>query len=314
MTGLRLTIPEASLNARQVDTAFAVVLGIALTIFLILLVLLIVFSVRYRRGAAAAHASLPKFLSREIEIGWTVATTFLAIFIFWWFVGGNGLPPRNAPNQLEIHVVAKQWMWKTQHPDGAREIDALHIPVNTQIRLVMTSQDVIHSFYVPAFRLKQDVLPVRSTELIFTPTEIGTYHLFCAEYCGTQHSHMTGEVVVMTAVNYAAWLRKQPHGDSLVREGEALFDKFGCGACHSPQSQVHAPKLNGIFGSTVVLQGGRQLKADEAYLTRAILKPRADIVAGYSPIMPSYGQYADTEDVEAIVAYLKSLSKKEAAP
>lgn len=313
-TGFRLTVPEASLNAQQVDIAFAIVFGIALTIFLILFVLLIVFAVRYRRGAPASHAPLPKFLSREIEIGWTVATTFLGIFIFWWFVAGYGLPPRNAPNQLEIHVVAKQWMWKTQHPNGAREIDALHIPVNTQIRLVMTSQDVIHSFYVPAFRLKQDVLPMRSTELIFTPIKTGTFHLFCAEYCGTQHSHMTGEVVVMTAPAYAAWLRKQPHGDSLVRDGEVLFDKFGCGACHSPQSQVHAPKLDGIFGSIVLLQDGRQMKADDAYLTRSILQPRADIVAGYAPIMPSYGQYADTEDVEAIVAYLKSLPKEGVAP
>ena len=314
MSNIRLTLPEASLNARQVDIAFAAVFAIAAAIFLILLVLLVVFAVRYRQGSAAKRGPLPRLLRREIEIGWTAATLFLAIFIFWWFVGGNGLPPRNAPGQLEIHVVAKQWMWKTQQPDGAREIDALHIPVNTQIRLVMTSQDVIHSFYVPAFRLKQDVLPVRSTELVFTPTETGTFHLFCAEYCGTQHSHMTGEVVVMTPADYAAWLSRQPHGDTLAREGEALYDQFGCGACHAPESQVHAPKLGGIFGSTVMLQGGRRVKADEAYLKRSSLDPRADIVAGYSPIMPSYGQLADAENVEAIVAYLKSLPKQGRAP
>ena len=310
MNGFRLFLPEASRNAQSVDIAFATVFGIAAVIFLVLFVLLVVFAVRYRRGAPASHAPLPKFVSREFEIGWTTATIFLAIFIFWWFVGGYGLPPRDAPGQLEIHVVAKQWMWKTQHADGAREIDALHIPVNTQIRLVMTSQDVIHSFYVPAFRLKQDVLPVRSTELIFTPTETGTFHLFCAEYCGTQHSHMTGEVVVMTAANYAAWLRKQPHGDTLVREGETLFDKFGCGACHGAESRVHAPKLNGLFGSTVTLKDGRRVDANDAYLRKSILDPRADIVAGYAPIMPSYGQYADAGDVEAIVAYLKSLPRQ----
>lgn len=310
MSSFRFMLPEASRNAQQVDIAFAVVFGIAATIFLILFVLLLVFAARYYRGSAVARGPLPKLLQREIEIGWTATTTFLAIFIFWWFVGGYGLPPRNMPGQLEIHVVAKQWMWKTQHPDGAREIDALHIPVDTQIRLVMTSQDVIHSFYVPAFRLKQDVLPVRSTELVFTPTETGTFHLFCAEYCGTQHSHMTGEVVVMTAADYAAWLRKQPHGDTLIREGEALYDKFGCGACHAPDSQVHAPKLGGIFGSTVALQDGRQVKADDAYLKKSILDPRSDIVAGYAPIMPSYGQFANAGNVEAIVAYLKSLPKE----
>src|SRR5262249_17502382 len=156
MTDFRLSLPQASQNAHQVDTAFFSVLAISGTIFLLLLVLLIIFIVRYRRGSPVRRGPLPKLLRREIEISWTVGTTFLAIFIFWWFVGGAVFPPRTLPGQIEIHVVAKQWMWKTEHPDGAREIDALHIPVNTPIRLVMTSEDVIHSFYVPAFRLKQD--------------------------------------------------------------------------------------------------------------------------------------------------------------
>ncbi len=314
MSNFRLSLPEASINARQVDIAFASVFAIAFVIFLILFVLLVVFAIRYRQGSGAPRGPLPKLLRREVEIGWTVATTFVAIFIFWWFVGGNGLPPRSAPGQLEIHVVAKQWMWKTQHPNGAREINALHIPVNTQIRLVMTSQDVIHSFYVPAFRLKQDVLPVRSAELIFTPTETGTFHLFCAEYCGTQHSHMTGDVVVMSAKDYSAWLARQPHGDTLIRQGEALYDKFGCGACHAPQSQVRAPKLTGIFGTMVNLQDGRRVRADDEYLKKSILDPRADIVAGYAPIMPSYGQFAAPADVDALIAYVKSLSQQGAGP
>ncbi|HEX3809539.1 MAG TPA: cytochrome c oxidase subunit II [Rhizomicrobium sp.] len=306
MTDFRLSLPEASLNAHDVDIAFLSVFAIAAAIFIFLFILLVIFAVRYRRGSRAPRGPLPKLFRRELEIGWTLATIFLAIFIFWWFVGGYGLPPRDAPGQLEIHVVAKQWMWKTQHPNGAREIDALHIPVNTQIRLVMTSQDVIHSFYVPAFRLKQDVLPVRSTELVFTPAETGTFELFCAEYCGTQHSHMTGEIVVMTAPAYAAWLGKQPHGDTLVQQGEALYAKYGCGACHAPASHVHAPKLAGIYGSIVVLQTGAQL-ADDAYLRKSILRPRDDIVAGYAPIMPSYGRFASPADVDALLAYIKSL-------
>jgi cytochrome c oxidase subunit 2 len=312
MSGVRLSLPEASLNARDVDVAFFTVFGISLVIFVTLFVLLVVFAVRYRHGSSAYRGPLPPLFRREIEIGWTVATTFLAIFIFWWFVGGNGLPPRNAPNQLEIHVVAKQWMWKTQQPDGAREINSLHIPVNTQIRLVMTSQDVIHSFFVPAFRLKQDVLPVRSSEIVFTADETGVFHLFCAEYCGTQHSHMTGDIVVMTAPDYAAWLRTQPHGDTLVHEGEALYAKFGCGACHAATSQVQAPKLADLYGSIVRLQDGRQVRADDAYIAKSILRPRDDIVSGYAPIMPSYGAFTKPDDVEALVAYVKSL-KKEAA-
>lgn len=309
MSSFRLTLPEASIGARQVDIAFAIVFAISLAIFLILFVLLVVFAFRYHRSSRAKRGPLPELLRREIEIGWTTATTFVFIFIFWWFVAGQGLPPRAAPNQLEIHVVARQWMWKTQHPDGAREINALHIPVGTQIRLVMVSQDVIHSFYVPVFRIKQDVLPVRSTELVFTPTETGTFHLFCAEYCGTQHSHMTGEIVVMTPQDYADWLRRQPHGDSLVREGEMTFARLGCGACHAPQSQVHAPKLAGLYGSTVVMQDGRQAKADDAYIARHILSPRDDAVAGYAPIMPSYGAVTKPTEIDALVAYVKSLRK-----
>jgi cytochrome c oxidase subunit 2 len=311
MSDFRITLPQASQNAQQVDVAFFSVMAIAGAILLLLTVLLIVFAIHYRRGSSAKRGPLPKAFRHEIEISWTVATTILAIFIFWWFVGGSVFPPRTLPGQIEIHVVAKQWMWKVEHPEGAEEIDALHIPVNTPIRLVMTSQDVIHSFYVPAFRLKQDVLPVFTTELEFTPTETGTFHLFCAEYCGAQHSRMTGQIVVMTLPEYVSWLRVQPHGDSLVREGESFYLKFGCGACHAPESQIAAPKLGGIAGHTVLLEGGKQILADDAYLRRSILSPRADIVAGYSPIMPSYASVADTSDVEALIAYIKSLPKQE---
>jgi cytochrome c oxidase subunit 2 len=306
-------LPEGSDTARRVDIAFLSVLGISGAILLLLLVLVIVFSVRYHRGSRAKRGPLPKLLRHEIEIGWTVATTFLAVFIFWWFVGGMYFPRRALPHQLEIHIVAKQWMWKAQHPDGAREINALHLPVGTPVRLVMTSQDVIHSFYIPAFRLKQDVLPVISTELEFTPTQTGNFHLFCAEYCGAQHSRMTGQIVVLTEPQYATWLRRQPHEDSPVREGETLYATFGCGACHSPESRVAAPKLGGVAGHDVRLQSGATIKADDAYLKRSILQPQADIVAGYAPIMPSYASIADSAQTDALVAYIKSLPR-EAAP
>ena len=312
MSGMRLSLPEASVNASQVDTAFFAVFGIAAVIFVALFILLVVFSIRYHQGTPAERGPLPKLLRREIEIGWTTATTFVAIFIFWWFVGGSGLPPRAAPNQLEIHVVAKQWMWKVEHPDGAREIDSLHLPIDVPIRLVMTSEDVIHSFFVPAFRLKQDVLPARSEELVFTPTETGDFHLFCAEFCGTQHSRMTGDIVVMTQPDYADWLRRQPHGENLVRAGELLFAKFGCGACHAPASQVHAPKLAGLYGSPVQLADGRRVTADDAYLKNAILHPRDGTVAGYAAIMPDYTDIAGPAEVDALVAYVKSLSGQQA--
>jgi len=172
----------------------------------------------------------------------------------------------------------------------------------------MTSQDVIHSFYAPAFRLKQDVLPARSEELVFTPNRTGDFHLFCAEFCGTHHSRMTGSITVLTQPEYARWLRQQPHGDTLVRQGEVLYAKFGCGACHGAASQVQAPKLAGLYGTAVPLQDGRRVTADDAYIKNAILHPRDGVVAGYAPMMPSYADLADPAEIDALVAYVKSLS------
>jgi cytochrome c oxidase subunit 2 len=310
MNAFHLFPPEASLNARQVDVAFWSIFAIAGAILLLVFVLIVVFGVRYRRGSHAKRGPLPDVFRREIEIGWTSGITFVGIFIFWFFVGGMQTSGGEAPGQMEIHVVAKQWMWKAEHANGTREIDALHVPVDTPVRLVMTSDDVIHSFYVPAFRLKQDVLPGRDTELVFTPSRLGTFHLFCAEFCGTQHSHMTGEVVVMSQPAFAAWVTQQPHGGTLTEEGEALFAKLGCGACHAERSRVNAPKLAGVYGSVVPLSDGHEVRADEAYVRDAILHPRAQIVRGFPPIMPDYSAVISTREADAIVAYVKSLGTR----
>jgi cytochrome c oxidase subunit 2 len=307
MTDIVTSIPEASTSAHATDVAFFWVLGISGTIFLALLVLVIVFSIRYRAASRVPRGPLPRLLQREIEIGWTTATVFVAIFIFWFFVGGNALPPREGKDQLEIHVVARQWMWKAEHPSGAREINALHLPVQRTVRLVMTSQDVIHSFFVPAFRLKQDVLPERSTQLVFTPTKTGDFHLFCAEFCGTQHSHMIGEIVVMTPADYEAWQSGQPHSDTQAQQGQALFAGLGCGGCHTTENQA-APPLEGIFGHEVALSDGRRVRVDEDYLRRAIMSPRADTVAGFKPTMPSYAAIIVPTELEGLVAYVKSLT------
>jgi cytochrome c oxidase subunit 2 len=221
-------------------------------------------------------------------------------------------PENTAP--LEIHIYAKQWMWKVEHDNGAREIDTLHIPNDTPIHLVMTSQDVIHSFYVPAFRIKQDVLPGRDEPLDFHPTQIGTFHLFCAEYCGTEHSKMTGDIVVMAKEDYARWRLAQPHSDSLATEGEALFRSLGCSGCHDPSSAVHAPDLRGVFGHPVPLEGGRVVTADEAYVRDSILLPQKDIAAGYAPIMPSFSNIVDDSQITRLIAYIRSLAQEEAEP
>jgi cytochrome c oxidase subunit 2 len=272
--------------------------------------LVVIFSLRYQRGSKAKRGALPKVMSRELEVGWTSATLFLALFIFWW-VSSSQLSALVAPkNALEIHVVAKQWMWKTQHANGAREINELHVPIDTPVRLVMTSQDTIHSFFVPAFRMKKDVLPGRYTETWFQPTKEGAYHLFCAEYCGSEHSRMTGRVVVLSKDGYGSWLAAQPQGDDLAKTGEAVFRARGCSGCHVDASKVHAPDLRGLYGRAVQLSDGRTVTADEAYLRDSMLLPRRDITAGYEPIMPSYAGTLSDGEIISLTAYIRSLSSE----
>ena len=222
------SLPEASTHATRVDQIFFGLLVLSGLTLLVVFSLVLILAIRYRRGSAAKRGTLPEIVSREFEIGWTAATLFLFAFLFWWAASAD-LGSLAAPaGALEIHVVAKQWMWKTQHPNGAREIDALHVPVDKPVRLVMTSQDVIHSFFVPAFRVKQDVVPGRETEIWFQATKTGVFPLLCAEYCGTDHSMMLGRITVMRQEDYADWLTKQPEGDDLAHVGAKLFVSQGC--------------------------------------------------------------------------------------
>jgi cytochrome c oxidase subunit 2 len=300
----------ASTEAVHTDHIYFALLALSGAIILLVAVLILIFSIRYRRGSKAERGAMPAVMSRQFEIGWTSATLFLALFIFWWVSStqlSTLVPPGNA---LEIHVVAKQWMWKTQHSNGAREINELHVPLDTPVRLVMTSEDVIHSFFVPAFRMKKDVLPGRYTETWFRPTKLGTFHLFCAEYCGSEHSRMIGRIVVMQKDAYAQWLAAQPQGDGLAKTGEAIFRARGCSGCHSEASTVHAPDLNGLYGRKVQLADGRTVTADEAYLRDSMLMPRRDVVAGFEPIMPSYAGILGDGDIVSLTAYIRSLSAK----
>ena len=226
----------ASDYATKVDNLFYLLSIICGLIVLLVTGLIVGFFAVYYRGSSMPRAAVPERKSRELEIGWTVATLFSFLFFFWWAASDQLTaltPPKEA---LEIHVVAKQWMWRIQHPSGAREIDELHVPSHTGVRLVMTSQDVIHDLYLPALRLKQDILPDRYTYLWFNATKTGIFHLTCAEFCGTDHSLMAGRLVVMTPDDYARWTAAQPEGDDLAHQGEALFRSLGCSGCHSPGS------------------------------------------------------------------------------
>ena len=304
------SLPEASVHAMRVDHIFYGLLVLSGLTMLVVFGLVIVLAVRYRRGSSAKRGPLPEIVSREFEIGWTTATLFLFVFLFWWAASAD-LSGLSAPaNALEMHVVAKQWMWKTQHSNGAREINALHVPVDQPVRLVMTSQDVIHSFYIPAFRVKQDVLPGRDTEIWFRATKTGVFPLLCAEYCGTDHSVMRGRIVVMRQEDYANWLSNQPEGDDLAHEGAKLFVAEGCSGCHAEASSVHAPKLADLYGRVVNLSDGRQVKADDDYIRNSILQPKLAIVAGYEPIMPSFAGLLDDGEIQSLTAYIRSLASQ----
>jgi cytochrome c oxidase subunit 2 len=214
-------------------------------------------------------------------------------------------PPDDA---LEVAVVGQQWMWKFQYPEGQRAINELHVPVGHPVRLTMTSQDVIHSFYVPAFRIKMDVVPGRYTTTWFEATRPGEYHLFCAEYCGTVHAGMGGRVVVLPPAQYQQWLSGGRDADPMARVGQRLFQELGCEACHRAGSDSRGPSLRGVFGTPVQLQNGEVVRADETYIRESILNPRAKVVAGYPPIMPAFQGQISEEGLLQLIAYIKSLA------
>jgi cytochrome c oxidase subunit 2 len=306
---------RASTGAGNVDALFIFLLVLSAFVCAAIFTLIVIFALRYRRRKGVAAEQIEG--STALEITWSVAPLAIFMVIFAW--GGiiyfqERTPPRGAD---EVYIVAKQWMWKLEHEQGQREINELHVPVGRDVKLIMTSQDVIHSFYIPAFRLKQDVLPGRYTTLWFRATKPGTYHLFCAEYCGTQHSGMVGSIVVQEPAQYEAWMNTNQNGP-LSGTGEQVFAQLGCATCHrsgtpgsgSPASDTSSrgPALAGLFGSSVHLQDGRTVTADENYIRESILDPGAKIVNGYKPIMPTFQGLVSEEQLNALVAYVKSLS------
>jgi cytochrome c oxidase subunit 2 len=302
--------PErASTMAPRVDALYFFLLGIAIFFGLLIAGLIVYFAVKYRRRSPqAVGASIHGGLL--LEITWTVVPFLITLVIFVWgasvFVA-MATPPEEA---VSVYVVGKQWMWKFQHLDGTREIDELHVPLGRAVKLIMTSEDVIHDLYVPAFRMKADVLPGRYTTEWFEATRPGRYRLFCAEYCGTQHSHMIGEIVVMDATEYQSWLSGGAPEGSLASAGEKLFQDLACITCHRSDAQGRGPVLQGLFGKTVHLQGGATVVADEAYIRESILNPAAKITAGFQPIMPSFQGLISEEQLLELIEYIKSLGSQ----
>jgi cytochrome c oxidase subunit II len=267
-------------------------------------VTMVVFCVRYRSDARVERSAIRRKLG--LELTWTLVPLALFIGIFAWAAHDFVALYRVPENALPVYVVAKQWMWKLEHRNGRREINELHVPLGQPVHLIMTSQDAIHSFYVPAFRLKQDVVPGRYTGLWFQATKLGTFQLFCAEFCGSEHAQMLGRIVVMRPSEFAQWLAEGTPQPSLAQYGFARFRQLGCSGCHAAGSVVHAPSLDGLLGRTVHLQDGRTLVADENYVRDAILLPGKDVAAGFDPVMPSFAGQVSEEDIQALVAYLRS--------
>ncbi len=300
--------PErASSGAGNVDALF--IFLVALSAFMCVAIFLTIafFAIRYRTRRHPEAEQLEG--STILEITWSVVPLGIFLVIFAWgaiIYFQERTPPQNS---AEVYVVAKQWMWKLQHPEGPREINELHVPVGRDVKLIMTSQDVIHSFYVPAFRIKQDVLPGRYTTTWFRPTKAGTYHLFCAEYCGTMHSGMIGDIVVMEPSQYAAWVQTGGAFLSLAANGQAIFQQLGCPTCHQMETQGRGPSLIGVYGRPVQLEDGRVVTADENYIRESILAPSAKVVSGFKPIMPVFQGLVSEEDLNALVAYVKSLNQ-----
>jgi cytochrome c oxidase subunit 2 len=313
MTRFPLFPTQASTVAAQVDGLFFFLVAVSLFFATLIAGLIVVFMVRYRRRPGGDHAP-DVHGSLALEAGWTLVPFGIAMVIFAWSASLFATIRRSPDDAMRINVVGKQWMWKLQHMEGRREINELHVPVGRPVELTMTSEDVIHSFYVPDFRVKQDAIPGRYTTLWFEATKPGTYHLFCAEYCGTLHSGMIGRVIAMEPAAFEAWLSGREAGQPDVPievAGEGLFRAQGCGTCHRVDGSGQGPALNGVFGSRVTLATGETVVADDGYLRESILTPAAKMVRGYEPVMPTFKGLLSEEDVMRLVAYVKSLKPRE---
>jgi cytochrome c oxidase subunit II len=314
---LGLMPPQASTIASQVDLLYGFLLVVSAFFSLLIAVAVIYLSVRYRRRSE--NDRTPHIHgSNVLELVWSVIPFGITMVMFFWGAHLFVEMKRPPDDALQVNVVGKQWMWKIQHLEGRREINELHVPIGRPVKLTLTSEDVIHSFYVPAFRMKQDAVPGRYATAWFEATKVGAYHLFCAEYCGTVHSGMIGTVYVMDPADYQAWLAGEGGGSgvamaattggvSVASAGEGLFGQLGCVTCHKSEPGALGPSLVGVAGRTVTLENGGTTTADDDYLRESILNPQAKVVKGYTPVMPTFKGQVTEEQVLQLIAYIKSL-------
>ena len=296
---------EASTIAPWTDALYFFLVGMTLVGLILVGALIFGFSIRYRKEKSPVATQVEG--STLLEATWTIIP--LAIFLVT-FVWGALLYFRiyNTPtNAMNIYIVGKQWMWKAEHPGGQHEINALHVPIGRPVQLTMISQDVFHSFSIPDFRVKREVIPGRYSTVWFQATEAGTYHLFCTQYCGTAHSAMIGQIIAMSPDDYTKWTQQSTSGMSLAQNGERLFSSMGCNACHSGNAAARGPNLAGVYNSKLQLTNGSQVLVNDAYLRDAILNPSQHVTAGYAPIMPTYQGQISEEGLIDLVEFIKNL-------
>ncbi len=305
--------PSASTVSAEMDVLYAFIVAVCSFFAILVAALVVYFTIKYRRRrpedvGADIHGSL------SLELTWTFIPLVLSLVMFGW---GASLffrlatPPANA---MEIFVVGKQWMWKVQHPDGVREINEMHVPIGRPIRITLGSEDVLHDYSIPAFRVKMDAVPGRLTTLWFEATTPGEYHIFCAEYCGTKHSGMIGKVIAMTPQDYQAWLAGGRSTGTAAQNGERLFTDNGCITCHKADSTGRGPSLHGLYGATVELTDGRKVVADDNYIRESIMNSQAKIVKGYQGIMPAFQGMVSEENLMQLIAYIRTLKPASPAP
>jgi cytochrome c oxidase subunit II len=298
---------QASEQAATIDALYFFLLAVTGAFAVLIAVLVVVFAIKFRRKndqevGYAIHGSL------ALELLWTFIPLGITMVMFVWGAQVFFHMTRAPKNAMEIYVVGKQWMWKAQHMDGAREINELHVPIGRPVKLIMGSEDVIHSFFIPDFRVKADVVPGRYNTMWFTATQPGRFHIFCTQYCGTKHSNMIGWVTAMTPADYQTWLSGGSTGGSMSEAGGKLFTDLACVTCHMDNAQGRGPVLKGLFGKQVLVNTNQTVTFDDAYIRESILNPQAKVVAGFQPIMPTFQGLVTEEQLLQLIAYVKSLS------
>jgi cytochrome c oxidase subunit II len=300
---------QASTTAQYVDWLFYFLVTICGAVGLGVAVFLIGFAIRFRRRPGGGVPG-PMHGNPALELFWSGTPLVIFVIMFVWGITVYFGAYRAPDDATVIYVVGKQWMWKFQHPEGQREINELHVPTGQPFKLMLTSEDVIHSFFVPEFRVHMDVLPGRYTTVWFQATRPGTYHLFCSQYCGTNHSGMIGRVVVQEPAEYQRWLYLHAEG-SLALQGRKTFLRYRCISCHSADENARAPVLEEVYGRPVHLRDGRTIVADDDYIREHVLTPGAKVVAGWENIMPPFKGQVTEEEIIELIAFLKALQRGE---